>query len=202
MRTAASGGRQEQRRHQQPETIAALEYAKQLYETFIPGTLSWLDPNNNKVVPSDGQISLTANGISVYYAALTSQDPAEGDGERHPARLFPLGFDGKARELNPHLPDDDLRVPKYPNAAQNPGGFMMEKEQYVPWQEASTARKMCHPLAAYEKSAFWTADPQEDAVPRLHKNGDAGGYALARYASAAARSPTSSSRNMVGGSVA
>ena len=31
-----------------PETIEALEYAKELYETFIPGTLSWLDPNNNK----------------------------------------------------------------------------------------------------------------------------------------------------------
>src|SRR5450631_2710246 len=28
-----------------PETIKALEYAKQLYDTFVPGTLSWLDPN-------------------------------------------------------------------------------------------------------------------------------------------------------------
>jgi multiple sugar transport system substrate-binding protein len=50
-----------------PETIAALEYAKQLYDTFIPGTLSWLDPNNNKAF-LDGQIALTNNGISVYYA--------------------------------------------------------------------------------------------------------------------------------------
>ena len=57
-----------------PETIAALEYAKQLYETFIPGTLSWLDPNNNKAF-LDGQLCLTGNGISVYYAAKTSQDP-------------------------------------------------------------------------------------------------------------------------------
>ena len=31
-----------------PETVEALKYAKALYETFIPGTLSWLDPNNNK----------------------------------------------------------------------------------------------------------------------------------------------------------
>jgi multiple sugar transport system substrate-binding protein len=57
-----------------PETIASLEYAKQLYETFVPGTLSWLDPNNNKAF-LDGQLFLTANGISVYYAAKTSQDP-------------------------------------------------------------------------------------------------------------------------------
>jgi multiple sugar transport system substrate-binding protein len=57
-----------------PETEAALNYGKQLYETFIPGTLSWLDPNNNKAF-LDGQIGMTANGISVYYAAKNSQDP-------------------------------------------------------------------------------------------------------------------------------
>ena len=51
-----------------PETLKALEYAKELYATFIPGTLSWLDPNNNKAF-LDGQIALTANGISIYYAA-------------------------------------------------------------------------------------------------------------------------------------
>jgi multiple sugar transport system substrate-binding protein len=31
-----------------PETIAALEWVKELYQYFIPGTLSWLDSNNNK----------------------------------------------------------------------------------------------------------------------------------------------------------
>src|SRR3954465_11981155 len=56
-----------------PETEAALNYGKQLYETFIPGTLSWLDPNNNKAF-LDGQIGMTTNGISIYYAAKNSQD--------------------------------------------------------------------------------------------------------------------------------
>ena len=56
------------------ETIAALEYAKQLYETFTPGTLSWLDPSNNKAFLA-GEIGLTMNGISIYYAAKTSADP-------------------------------------------------------------------------------------------------------------------------------
>jgi multiple sugar transport system substrate-binding protein len=56
-----------------PETEAALNYGKQLYETFIRGTLSWLDPNNNKAF-LDGQIGMTTNGISVYYAAKNSQD--------------------------------------------------------------------------------------------------------------------------------
>ena len=57
-----------------PETLKALEYGKELYATFIPGTLSWLDPNNNKAF-LDGQISLTNNGISIYYATKNSTDP-------------------------------------------------------------------------------------------------------------------------------
>jgi multiple sugar transport system substrate-binding protein len=57
-----------------PETLKALEYGKELYANFIPGTLSWLDPNNNKAF-LDGQISVTNNGISIYYAAKNSADP-------------------------------------------------------------------------------------------------------------------------------
>ena len=54
-----------------PQTIQALEYAKELYQTFVPGTLAWLDPNNNKAFLDD-QISITENGISIYYSAKTS----------------------------------------------------------------------------------------------------------------------------------
>ena len=54
-----------------PETLKALEYAKELYANFVPGTLSWLDPHNNKAF-LDGQVSVTNNGISVYYAAKNS----------------------------------------------------------------------------------------------------------------------------------
>jgi multiple sugar transport system substrate-binding protein len=57
-----------------PETVKALEYAKALYATFVPGTLSWLDPNNNKAF-LDGQLSLTNNGISIYYATKNATDP-------------------------------------------------------------------------------------------------------------------------------
>jgi multiple sugar transport system substrate-binding protein len=101
-----------------PETIAALEYSKQLYETFIPGTLSWLDPNNNKAF-LDNQLSLTNNGISIYYAAKTSQDPKlvemANDIQHYP---FPLGVDGKSRELNLVFPMMIFKYSKYPNAAK------------------------------------------------------------------------------------
>src|SRR6266480_5271769 len=76
-----------------PETIAALEYSKQLYETFVPGTLSWLDPNNNKAF-LDNQISLTANGISIYYAAKTSPDPKLQEMAKDIQHAyFPVGLD-------------------------------------------------------------------------------------------------------------
>jgi multiple sugar transport system substrate-binding protein len=45
-----------------PETIDALEYAKQLFATYIEGVLSWQDPSNNKAFLAD-QISLTFNCI-------------------------------------------------------------------------------------------------------------------------------------------
>ena len=168
-----------------PETIAALEYSKQLYDTFVPGTLSWLDPSNNKAF-LDNQCSLTNNGISIYYAAKNSQDPKlqemAKDIQHYP---FPLGLDGKARELNLVFPMMIFKYSKYPNAAKEYLRFMMEKEQYVPWQEASIGY-VCHPLAAYEKSAFWTADPKKTPYRDCFKNGTEGGYAgTMGYASAA-----------------
>ncbi|MEO8181627.1 MAG: ABC transporter substrate-binding protein [Deltaproteobacteria bacterium] len=72
-----------------PATLRALEYAAELFPSFVPGTLSWLDPNNNKAF-LDGQISATNNGISIYYAAKElARSETETDGRRHPSRIFP-----------------------------------------------------------------------------------------------------------------
>jgi multiple sugar transport system substrate-binding protein len=167
-----------------PETIAALEYSKQLYETFIPGTLSWLDPNNNKAF-LDGQLSLTANGISVYYAAKTSPDPKLQEMAKDIQHAyFPLGLDGKARELVLVFPMMIFKYSKYPNAAKEYLRFMMEREQYIPWQQASIGY-VCHPLGGYESTPFWTADPKNtpyrDCMKNMTPNGYAGplGYASA-----------------------
>jgi len=50
------------------ETWEALEAAKEFHDTMIPGVGSWLDPHNNKAFLA-GEISVTGNGISIYYAA-------------------------------------------------------------------------------------------------------------------------------------
>ena len=167
-----------------PETIKALEYAKELYQTFIPGTLSWLDPNNNKAF-LDGQVSLTANGISVYYAAKTSPDAKLKEMALDIQHAnFPIGPVGKQTELNLVFPMMIFKYSKYPNAAKEYLRFMMEKEQYEPWQQAAIGY-VTQPLRAYESNPIWTVDPMHtpyrDAMKIMIPNGYAGemGYASA-----------------------
>ena len=168
-----------------PETIAALEYVKQLYDTFVPGTLSWLDPNNNKAF-LDGQISLTNNGISVYYAAKNSQDPKikEMAADIDHAN-FPIGPVGRPTEWHLFFPQMIFKYTKFPNAAKAYLAFMMEKEQYEPWQAASIGY-VTHPLVAYENNSVWKADPKGVPYKMLMKNMLPNGYeGESNYASAA-----------------
>ena len=167
-----------------PETEAALNYGKQLYETFIPGTLSWLDPNNNKAF-LDGQIGMTTNGISIYYAAKNSQDAKikEMTADIGHANL-PVGPVGKTTELNLFFPMMIFKYSKYPNAAKAYLAFMMEKEQYYPWQQAAIGY-VSHPLKEYEKNPLWGSDPKNlpysNSMKVMLPNGYAGpmGYASA-----------------------
>jgi multiple sugar transport system substrate-binding protein len=167
-----------------PETLRALEYGKELYATFIPGTLSWLDPNNNKAF-LDGQISVTNNGISIYYAAKNSPDAKikEMAGDIQHAS-FPIGPVGVPTESHLFFNQMVMRYTKYPKAAKEFIRFMMEKEQFEPWLTAAGGY-IATPLAEYAKAPIWTSDPKHtpyrDAVKNLRPAGHAGrlGYASA-----------------------
>lgn len=159
-----------------PETIAALTYARELYQSFVPGTLSWLDPSNNKAF-LDGQISWTINGISVYYAAKNSEDEkikalVEDIGHA----ILPMGPVGRPTELHLTVPAMVFAYTQYPNAAKDYIRFMLEREQYVPWQEASLGY-FSQPLKAYEKSPIWTVDPKHTPYRDLMVNMLWPGYA-------------------------
>ena len=167
-----------------PETIRALEYGKELYQTFVPGTLSWLDPNNNKAF-LDGQISVTNNGISIYYAAKNATDPkvkelAPDIGHAN----FPIGPIGRATELHLFSQAMIFKYSKVQQAAKAYVAFMMEKEQYEPWQQAAIGY-VTQPLKAYESNPIWTVDPKHtpyrDCVKNMTPNSYAGrlGYASA-----------------------
>ena len=141
------------------ETITALEYGRALYETFVPGTLSWLDPSNNKAFLAS-EISLTWNAISIYAVAKTSSDPAlkAMAADIQHAHL-PIGPVGHPTELHGVLTAFALKYTKYPNAAREYLRFMLEREQYEPWQQASLGF-MCQTLRAYESNPIWTSDPK------------------------------------------
>ncbi|HEV3192024.1 MAG TPA: extracellular solute-binding protein [Polyangiaceae bacterium] len=168
-----------------PETLAALEYAKEFYETFIPGTLSWLDSNNNKAF-LDGQIGITLNGISIFYAAKISTDAklkqiAVDIGHAD----MPIGPVGRPTELSLVFPMMIFKYSKYPSAAKAYLSFMMEQDQYLPWQKNAFGY-VTQPLKAYETNPIWTEDPNytpyRDAMQVMLPNGYAGemGYASAR----------------------
>jgi multiple sugar transport system substrate-binding protein len=169
-----------------PETIKALEYSKQLYETFVPGTLSWLDPNNNKAF-LDGQVSLTNNGISVYYAAKTSNDAKVKELVADIGHAnYPVGPTGKPTELHLFTQAMIFKYSKAPNAAKAFVTFMMEKEQYEPWQQAAIGY-ITQPLRAYESNPIWTVDPKHTPYRDVVKNMTAHSYAgTLGYASAGA----------------
>ena len=170
------------------ETVAALDYARALYDTMIPGTLSWLDPNNNKAFLA-GEISLTLNGISIYYAAKTSTEEGlrrmAADIEHAP---MPVGPVGRPTELSPVSPAFIFRHTRYPQAAKQFVRFMMERDQYEPWQAASLGY-VSQPLRAYESNPVWTADPKHtpyrDVPKRVLYSGHAGPLGTASAAAMA-----------------
>jgi len=139
------------------ETIAALEYLKQLYPTFIGGTLGWGDPSNNRAYAAN-EVWLTANGVSLYFAL--KNDPAlraiAEDTEHQP---LPFGVVGKAPQASLILNAMLFRHSKFPNAAKTYLQYMMESEQYDPWLTGCLGY-WSHTLRGYAKSAVWDSDPK------------------------------------------
>ncbi len=141
------------------ETRAAIDYAKALQETMIAGTLAWNDASNNKAFAA-GDIALTANGVSIYYANRTSGDPAQraiATDMNHTS--MPFGVAKSSPETALTLNAMVFKHTKYPNAAKAYLQFMMEAPQYDPWLTASLGY-WSEPLKAYAGSAVWDSDPK------------------------------------------
>lgn len=139
------------------ETVAALNYLKELYQTFVPGTLSWGDISNNRAYAA-GDLSLTANGVSMYFAI--KNDPATkaiADDTDH-AEL-PFGVSKTQPQSALVLNGMVFKHTKAPNAAKAFLQFMLEAEQYDPWLTGCLGY-WAHPLAAYAKSKVWESDPK------------------------------------------
>ena len=143
------------------ETIAALTYLKDLYQTFLPGTLSWGDTSNNRAYAAS-ECWLTANSISLYYAL--KNDPAtRAIADDTEQALLPFGVVGKPPQSSLILNSMVFTHTPFPNAAKAYIQFMMEAEQYDPWLTAC-AGYWCHTLRAYNESALWKSNAKLEPI--------------------------------------
>ena len=140
------------------ETIEAMKYAIEMQKTMIDGTLSWNDAGNNQAFLA-GQISLTANGISIYYAAKNSQDPKlQAIAADIGHQTLPFGVSKAAPQSATVMNAMVFNHSKFPNAAKDYIRFMMEADQYGPWL-SNCLGYWAQPLKAYAKMKFWDSDP-------------------------------------------
>ena len=164
-----------------PETVAALEYIKELYQHWTPGTASWLDGHNNKAFLSGG-LGYTNNGISIYAKAVRDGMDIAGDMDH---AYYPIGPVGKPSELQLPFPIQAFQYTKYPNAAKTLLAFLMEKKQYDAWLQESVGY-FTQTLKGYSDHPVWAEDPKrrvfKDASERSFDFGHAGplGYEAAQ----------------------
>jgi multiple sugar transport system substrate-binding protein len=153
------------------ETRNALEGMKELYdEAMIRGCASWLDPHNNKAYLAN-QISVTNNGISIYYAAK-GKFPEIAEDTYHAS--LPVGPVGKPTELHLFNQAFIFKHTSFPNAAKHYLTFMLEREQCAPWTNAMRGY-VTPALKDYRNLPVWTEDPKHtpyrDCVKNMLWNG-------------------------------
>jgi multiple sugar transport system substrate-binding protein len=138
-------------------TIEALTYLKDLYPTFVPGTIAWSDISNNRAYAAN-ELFLTSNGVSLYFAL--KNDPAtRAIAEDTEHTLMPKGRLNESPMAGLTLNAMVFRHSRFPNAAKALLTFLMEAEQYDPWLQANLGY-WSQPLEAYSDSAVWDSDPK------------------------------------------
>ncbi|MTH65270.1 ABC transporter substrate-binding protein [Paracoccus shanxieyensis] len=157
-----------------PETVAAIEYAKALYATFIPGTESWLDINNNRAFLS-GDISLTANGVSLYYAAMKDDATKELAADIRTA-VLPIGPVGKSIELHQASTISIFQHCKFPNAAKAYLEWMYQPDQMNAWIQGASAY-CCPALKDFVNNPVWTSNPIHEPYSKASASLRPNGYA-------------------------
>jgi multiple sugar transport system substrate-binding protein len=152
------------------ETLQALDASKEFYETMIPGVGSWLDPHNNKAFLA-GQISVTANGNSIFFASKNNFPKINED---LVTMNYPVGSIGRPAELSMMSQAFIFKHTPFPNAAKHYLLFMFEEPQYAAW-ESGTWGYVTQTLQSYYNLPAWEKDPRitpyRECVKRMLWNG-------------------------------
>jgi multiple sugar transport system substrate-binding protein len=153
-----------------PETAKALEYAKQLSQTFVSGTTSWNDASNNKAFLG-GEIFWTNNAISLYVVAQRDAESRKKNlAEDIDHAFWPIGPIGKPMELQLLNPLLAMTYTKYPQACKALMAFILEAQQFNGWLESAQGY-LTQTLNAYDANPVWTADPKRAVFAQAGKRG-------------------------------
>ncbi len=156
-----------------PQTIAALNYLRELYPSFVPGTLAWGDISNNRAYAAN-ECFLTQNGVSLYFSM--KNDPAlraiADDTQMTP---MPKGLADAAPNAGLTLNAMVFKHSRFPNAAKALLMYLLEAEQYDPWLQANIGY-WSQPLNAYAASATWSQDPKVSVFKDTMNSGYWNGY--------------------------
>ncbi len=138
-----------------PQTLAALDYAKELYATLINGVLSWMDINNNRAFLA-GECSLTNNGISIYTQAKKTAPDIAADMDHAAMPIGPTGVPAAQNRVDPMI---IFRYTKYPEAAKALISFIMEAPQY-PKLITNSVGFTTQSLKGFADNPIWHGDPK------------------------------------------
>jgi multiple sugar transport system substrate-binding protein len=140
---------------------------------MVPGTGSWQDPNNNRAFLA-GEVSVTNNGISIYFAAKKDFPQIAADMDH---ANYPIGPIGKPTELALFSQAFIFKYSRFPNAAKEYLRFMLSPEQAEVWVDAMNGY-VTPALKKYRDLPVWTKDPKttpfRDVIARMLPNSYAG----------------------------
>ena len=158
---------------QQPRDASRrIEYAQELYKTFIPGTQSWLDVNNNRAYLAGELSRHRERHLRLLHGAdeQGQRSEAHRDRRRHPHDQ-PADRAGRRirRTATRCTTAVIFKYTKFPNAAQAYLQFMFEQPQMPDWITES-AGYCCQTLKAYADNPIWTADPNNAPYAKVSEN--------------------------------
>lgn len=147
-----------------PETEAALNYAKAMYQHWVPGTASWNDASNNKAFLA-GELSLSNNGISIWLAAKADKPEIAADMGHS---LWPVGPAGKPTSFEPCYSALAMSYTKYPQAAKALLEYLFQPAVYNAYLQ-KCGGFVAAPLLGFASNPVWK-DPMVAALRDTSSN--------------------------------
>ena len=152
-----------------PGTLKAIEWYKEIYQYFIPGTTAWLDPDNNQAFLS-GKCSATVNVNTIYLAsrAAAATDPARKnivDNMDH--GLWPRGPAGRFANYNINV---WLPFASSPNR-EGQKHFLRawHSRSFLPKWTKTGQSYFIPTFAGFDKEDVWPEDPKLKIFRELNK---------------------------------